>query len=91
MTFLYAAYLARTHGYSSCLFLPNDHLLFTPVESTLALFASCEEVGQVQCVSYHDLVAMNEEGVLTTLQKTASPTSTDEPKKRRRVSKDAHS
>ena len=90
MTFLYAASLARTHGYSSCVFLPDDHVLYTVTTNTLALFASREDVGQVHCIAYNDLRTMNEERLLATLQQSLSPTGTDGPKKRR-VSKSTQS
>ncbi len=87
MTFLYAARIAKRHGYSSCLLLPDDHLLYTVTNNTIALFASCEEVSQVQCIPYSDLRTINEDRVLATLQKTVYPTRTDEPKKQRRSPK----
>jgi hypothetical protein len=90
MTFLYAASIAREHGYSSCVFLPNDHLLYTVTTNTLALFASREEVGQVHCIPYNDLRTMNDERLLTALQPSLSPMGTDGPKKRR-VSKSTQS
>ncbi|MBA2396527.1 MAG: hypothetical protein H0V70_27700 [Ktedonobacteraceae bacterium] len=91
MTFLYAAHLAREHGYSSCIFLPADHLLYTVTNNTFALFASCEEIGPVQCIPYIDLRTMNDERLLTALQQSLSPTSTDKSKTQRRVSKKVQS
>jgi hypothetical protein len=90
MLFLHAAHLAREHGYSSCVFLPADHLLYTVTNNTLALFASREGVGLVHCIPYNDLRTMNEERLLAALQQSLSPTGTDGPKKRR-VSKSTQS